>query len=234
MGSLQQRDQRVGKPQRPSVEVTESWYSHRQALNLYHHRIIPFLDHYQVIAVVIDNAQLLDAASLPLLLDLERPASFGQRSNLVRAMIFGARMPAQASTADPFVKLVKRIPRLQLPWNERQHLEAVDTTQFFHIWVQTLERNLRARFDDTVNKETRKSVILSYAQRTGGSWWGIEDLIRIYHEELGAFGDGEYRRITNEIIRRVEKRLAKIDWKVPDEENKKNQKRQEREEKGAG
>lgn len=217
-----QRDQRFVTPRKPSIDMPESWYSHRQALNLYHHRIIPALDHYQIIAVIVDNASLLDPIALPLILSLESPADFGQRSNPVRSMIFGARMRAQPSTKDPFVKMVQDIPRLRLPWNERKHLGLVDTNEFFHVWAQAMEFNLRAQFDDSIGKDERNLLLATYAQRTSGSWWGIEDLIQIYHEELGGFRNKPYRSITHEIIKRVEKRLVKLDWTVPEQEDRKN------------
>ncbi len=172
-----QRDQRFVTPRKPTVDVPEAWYSHRQVLNLYHHHIIPALDHYQVIAVIVDNAPLLDTNALPLILALENPADSGQRSNPVRAMIFGARMRAQPSAKDPFVKAVQSIPRLRLPWNERKPLELIDTNEFFYVWAQAMEFNLRAQFDDSIGKDERKLLIATYAQRTSGSWWGIEDLI---------------------------------------------------------
>lgn len=221
------RDQRFVTPRKPTVDVPESWYSHRQALNLYHHRIVPALDHYQVIPVVIDNALLLDHIALPLILDLERSAEFGQRSNPVRAMIFGTRMRAQPSMKDPFVKLVQEIPRLRLPWSERKHFELVGRDEFFHVWAQAMEFNLRAQFDETLSKDERNLLIAKYAQRTSGSWWGIEDLIQVYHEVLGGFRNKPYRSITREVIKRVETRLAKLDWTVPDhEEEKKNSRKQ--------
>jgi hypothetical protein len=218
-------EQRFAVPRKPTVEEPEAWFSHRRVLNLYHHHIIPAMDYYQVIAIVIDNARLLDKSALSLMLDLEYPANPWQRSRPTRSLIFGMRMLAQPAATTPFVKAVQGIPRLRLPWNERKHLGLVDTNQFFHIWAKAMAVNLRAQFDESVGKDERNVLIATYAQRTSGSWWGIEDLIQIYHEELGGFRNKPYRSITHEVIKRVGKRLEKLDWTVLDEEEQKKSSR---------
>ena len=40
------------------------------------------------------------------------------------------------------------------------------------------------------------------------------------HEELGVFKGKAYRSITRDVIKRIEKRLANIDWTIPDDEKK--------------
>jgi hypothetical protein len=97
-------------PPKPSTDNPTSWFTERQALNLFHHRILPMLDYVQNTAIVIDNASLLDHAAFPWVLKLQMPSDPRHRMIARRTLIFGARLSPTPSSENLFVKLVTSRP----------------------------------------------------------------------------------------------------------------------------
>lgn len=205
-------------PRRPSIDQPESWFTVRQALNLFHHRVVPMLDTLQIAGIVIDNASLLDEPAFAWLLQMQSPSDPRQRRTIRRGLIFGTRLRSEPSDNHRFVKMVQDRPALRQPWHERLKLDRLNLLEFFTMWSRAMEDNLRARFDEEIGKDERNQVIAGYYAQTGGSWWGIEALITTYHEELGPFRSRPYRTITHDIIRRVQERLGKTQWTVVDDD----------------
>lgn len=172
-------------PQKPTTDDPSSWFTERQALNLFHHRILPMLDYVQNTAIVIDNAALLDDAAFPWVLKLQMPSDPRQRMIPRRTLIFGARLSPTPSSEHQFVKMVLDRPYLRLPWHERIKLELLDLEAFFDMWANALEVNLRADFADEISGTEQDELAYNYWQKTSGSWWGIINLLDVYHQELG-------------------------------------------------
>lgn len=62
-------------------------------------------------------------------------------------------------------------------------------------------------------------------QKTSGNWWGITDLLDVYHQELGPSRGQDYRIITRDVIQRVHERLKQVDWTVPETDETEKKKR---------
>lgn len=202
---------------KPMAENIESWFTVRQILNLFHQHILPMLNDLHVTAIVVDNAQLMDKATLQWLLDLRSPPDPWRRVTPQRALIIGAQLRAKPSVHNAFVKTVHTYPQLRLAWHEQTTLDVLTITEFFMVWARALERNLQARYDDRVAPDERKLITAGYWQKTGGNWWAIEQLIEIYHEELGPQRGQPYRIMTHDVIKRVHARIEKIPWTITEE-----------------
>lgn len=212
-------------PQKPTTDDPSSWFTERQALNLFHHRILPMLDYVQTTAIVIDNASLLDHAAFPWVLKLQMPSDPRQRMIPRRTLIFGARLNPTPSSEHQFVKMVLDRPYLRLPWHERIKLELLDLEAFFDMWAHALEVNLRADFVDEISGTEQDELAYNYWQKTNGSWWGISDLLDVYHQELGPWRGQPYRIITRDVMQRVHERLKQVDWTVPETDETEKKKR---------
>jgi hypothetical protein len=212
-------------PPKPSTDNPTSWFTERQALNLFHHRILPMLDYVQNTAIVIDNASLLDHAAFPWVLKLQMPSDPRHRMIARRTLIFGARLSPTPSSENLFVKLVTSRPYLRLPWHERIKLTVLDVNEFFEMWAHALEVNLRADFEDGINEDEQDQLTYSYWQKTEGIWWGIQDLLDVYHQELEPWRGRPYRLITRDVMKRVHERLKQVDWTVPETDEMEKKKR---------
>jgi hypothetical protein len=204
--------------QKPFLDTPKSWFTVRQALSLFHEHILPLLDYLQITTIVIDNASLLDQPALAWVLKARLPSDPWQRNMPRRALIFGARLNPHPSTKNPFVAMIQKHPNLLLPWEKRLTLDMLTIHEFFHMWAQALEVNLRAQFDEDIGKDERKQMIANDWQKTSGNWWGIEALIETYHDVLGPFRGRPYRIITREVIQRVQEHFACVQWTTEEEE----------------
>ncbi len=203
----------------PSFEHPKSWFTRNQILNLYHRDIVPMLWNSQITTIVIDNAQLIDKASFPWVLNLQNATHLSSRTTTNRRLIFGTQLGLNPSSKNAFVQMVYKHPRTKRSWIERLTLDVLSITDFFEMWVAAMEVNLQARFDDTITEDDQKLLLARYWQKTRGNWHGIADLLMVYHEELGPFRDKPSRVITRDVIERVHKRLKQVDWTFTDEAN---------------